>query len=321
MNRNIIIVTGVSGYIGGQTAIQLHSQGYRVVGIDLLPLPEHLQTYVGQFVQTDFASNRSLEMLASEEVLAVVHCAGTSLVGPSHDNPREYFHNNTAKTLAMLDALLFLENRPRVIYSSSAAVYGDPVMTPCFEVDPTAPISPYGQSKLMAEWFLQSYAQAYGLDFVTFRYFNAAGADPEARHGQETGASHIIAKLLESVRDNTEFTCYGKDYNTADGTCLRDYVHVADIARAHVAAIDPSVPCGIYNLGVNKMHSNQEVIDAVSKITGKNVNVVYGDRRTGDPEKLCADSSLFAKVGNWQPEYTLADMITHAWAWYNKKLA
>ena len=316
MNPKNIIVTGVSGYIGGQTAIALHEAGHNVFGIDLQPLPKHLESFVTQFYQTDFCSGRGLDLMSNSGIDAVVHCAGTSLVGPSKANPQEYFHNNVGKTLAMLDSLIELEQRPRVIFSSSASVYGDPVMTPCEEIDPVAPISPYGQSKLMIEWFLESYAVAYGLDFVAFRYFNAAGADAQGRHGQESGATHIVARALESVINGTEFICNGNEYDTEDGTCVRDYVHVSDIANAHVIAVDTAVPPGTYNLGNSSGHSNLTVIKEVESVTGKTVNLKFGPVREGDPATLTANSNKFSNATGWQAQYTLTDIVTHAWDWY-----
>ena len=316
MNLKNIIVTGVSGYIGGQTAIALHEAGHNVFGIDLQPLPKHLESFVTQFYQTDFCSGRGLDLMSNSGIDAVVHCAGTSLVGPSKANPQEYFHNNVGKTLAMLDSLIELEQRPRVIFSSSASVYGDPVMTPCEEIDPVAPISPYGQSKLMIEWFLESYAVAYGLDFVAFRYFNAAGADAQGRHGQESGATHIVARALESVINGTEFICNGNEYDTEDGTCVRDYVHVSDIANAHVIAVDTAVPPGTYNLGNSSGHSNLTVIKEVESVTGKTVNLKFGPVREGDPATLTANSNKFSNATGWQAQYTLTDIVAHAWDWY-----
>ena len=276
MNPKNVVVTGVSGYIGGQTAIELHEAGHRVFGIDLMPLPTHLDQFVVQFYQTDFCSGRGLDVMSNSGIDAVIHCAGTSLVGPSKISPQEYFHNNVGKSLAMLDSFLELEKRPRVIFSSSASVYGNPVMTPCEELDPLAPISPYGQSKLMIEWFLESYALAYGLDFVAFRYFNAAGADAAGRHGQEPGATHIIARALESIINKTNFVCNGNEYDTEDGTCVRDYVHVSDIAQAHAMAVDVAVPPGTYNLGNSVGYSNLSVIKEVESVTGSNINLSFG---------------------------------------------
>lgn len=317
MNPKNIVVTGASGYIGGQTAIALYEAGHKVFGIDLKSLPKHLEPYISQFYQTDFCSGRGLDVMSNTGIDAIVHCAGTSLVGPSKTNPQEYFHNNVGKTLAMLDSIIELEKRPRVIFSSSASVYGDPVMTPCEEIDPVAPISPYGQSKLMIEWFLESYAVAYGLDFVAFRYFNAAGADAQGRHGQEPGATHIVARALESLINNTEFTCNGNEYDTKDGTCVRDYVHVCDIAGAHVIAVDTIIPPGIYNLGNSSGYSNLEVIKEVETVAGKIVNLKFGPVREGDPATLTANSNKFSNIAGWKSSYNLHDIVAHAWAWYN----
>jgi UDP-glucose 4-epimerase len=177
---------------------------------------------------------------------AIIHCAGTSLVGPSVMNPEEYYNNNFVKTKTLLDFLIANHQKNvRVIFSSSAATYGEPIMTPCQEEDPAIPISPYGESKLMVELMMKSYATAYGLDFVAFRYFNACGADSQGRHGQAPGATHIIARVLESIRDGKTFTLYGDSYPTPDGTCIRDYIHVEDLADAHIMAMNPAVPVGI----------------------------------------------------------------------------
>jgi UDP-glucose 4-epimerase len=168
----------------------------------------------------------------------------------------------------------------------------------------------------MIDMMLESYHRAYGLDYVSFRYFNACGADPRGRHGQEPGATHIIARVLESIRDNQEFTLYGDNYPTPDGTCIRDYVHVDDIARAHVLALDQTIPAGIYNLGSNTGTSNREIIAAAERITNKTLTVTVGEQRVGDPPMLTASADKFnAVAGAWQ-SHSLDDMIQHAWAWY-----
>jgi UDP-glucose 4-epimerase len=170
----------------------------------------------------------------------------------------------------------------------------------------------------MIDMMLESYHRAYGLDYVSFRYFNACGADPEARHGQESNATHIIARVLESIRDSQTFTLYGNNYPTPDGTCVRDYVHVNDIARAHVMALDQAIPAGVYNLGSNTGTSNREIIAVAERITGQTVTVATGDQRAGDPPVLTASADKFTAVaGAWQ-QYTLDDMISHAWKWYTK---
>jgi UDP-glucose-4-epimerase GalE len=240
------------------------------------------------------------------------------LVGPSIKNPSEYYFNNVAKTLELITFITRAMPQTRFIFSSSAATYGEPVMNPICEVDPTEPVSPYGQSKLMIDMMLESYHRAYGLDYVSFRYFNACGADPKVRHGQEPGATHIIARVLESIRDNQEFTLYGDNYPTADGTCVRDYVHVDDIARAHVLALDQTIPAGVYNLGSNTGTSNREIIAAAERITGRTLQVTVGAQRVGDPPMLTASADKFnAVAGAWQ-SHKLDDMIQHACKWYTK---
>ena len=311
-----IVVTGVAGYIGGQVALQLKDAGHTVTGIDSRPLQKHQKGLLDCFVLADFDSNTAYKKLLNVRPDAIVHCAGTSLVGPSIKNPSDYYFNNVAKTLELITFITRAMPKTRIIFSSSAATYGEPVMVPCDEVDPAEPVSPYGESKLMIDMMLESYRRAYGLDYVSFRYFNACGADPRARHGQESGATHIIARVLESIRDNQEFTLYGDSYPTPDGTCVRDYVHVDDIARAHVLALDHAIPAGIYNLGSNTGTSNREIIAAAERITGKTLKVTVGEQRAGDPPVLTASADKFnAVAGIWQ-SHNLDDMIRHAWKWY-----
>lgn len=316
LKNNTVVVTGCAGYIGGQIALCLQDAGYLVIGIDRRPLQTHQSSLVDNFVQVDFDSDRAYKKLLEVQPDAVVHCAGTSLVGPSMAAPSDYYNNNVVKTLHMINFLTQALPRTRFIFSSSAAVYGTPYMTPCHEVDPCEPISPYGESKLMIEMMLKSYNRAYGLDYVAFRYFNACGADSQGRHGQEPGATHIIARVLESLRDTTPFVLNGTDYETPDGTCIRDYVHVEDIAQAHVMAVTKSVPSDIYNLGSTQGTSNAEIIQLAIKYTGKNLNVNTGERRAGDPAVLTASADKFTQVAdNWR-KYDIDDIITHAWTWY-----
>ena len=311
-----VVVTGVAGYIGGEIALLLKDAGHTVVGIDYRPLQKHQKGLLDSFVLADFDSDTSYKKLLDVRPAAIVHCAGTSLVGPSIKNPSQYYFNNVAKTLNLLNIVMSAMPQTRFIFSSSAAVYGEPVMTPCHEVDPREPISPYGQSKLMVEQILESYHRAYGLDYVAFRYFNACGADSQKRHGQEPGATHIIARVLECLRDNTEFTLNGTNYPTPDGTCIRDYVHVEDIARAHALALDPAVPAGVYNLGSGSGSSNQEIITAAERITGKELKIVSGKQRDGDPPLLTASAGKFNSVVDQWQHHDLDTMISHAWAWY-----
>ena len=315
---SVVIVTGSAGNIGGQTALLLKDAGHEVYGIDRREPPKHLRGVCNKFLFQDFSSDVALSWIIAKQPDAIIHCAGTSLVGPSVTDPAEYYNNNVAKTLRLLDIVRKSLPRTRFIFSSSAATYGEPIMVPCSEVDPCEPVSPYGQSKLMIDMILESYHRAYGVDYVSFRYFNACGADPLGRHGQETGATHIIARVLESIRDNQEFTLYGNDYPTPDGTCVRDYVHVDDIARAHALALHHTIPAGIYNLGSNNGTSNREIISAAERITEKKVTVLDGDQRAGDPPMLTASADKFNLVAGAWRHHDLDAMIEHVWSWYNK---
>lgn len=315
-----VLVTGASGYIGGQTSIQLQEQGHDVYGLDIRPLPDHLVKLglFTEFAQDNFASNDALTWTANHNFDAIIHCAGTSLVGPSMTNPQLYYANNFVRTQRLVDHLMLAKWKGRFIFSSSAATYGTPVITPCQEVDPTEPISPYGESKLMIEWMLKAYNRAYDFDFVALRYFNACGADPQARHGQEPGATHIIARVLENFKEGKDFVCNGNDYETPDGTCIRDYVHVADIADAHILSLNQLlVPRGIYNLGTAQGISNLEVMRTAAHVLKSEFACVYGPNREGDPAVLTADPAKFVSTANWQPKYNLTQVIEHAWAWYN----
>lgn len=314
-----VVVTGAAGFIGGETLLKLVDAGYDVLAIDREMPPGHLIPVPCQWHTGDFSGELGLDAIKRFCPDAIVHCAGTSLVGPSVQDPQEYYNNNFIKTKILLDYLVKNhDKRVRVIFSSSAATYGNPVMTPIQEIDPTEPISPYGQSKLMIDWMLKSYQQAYGLDFVSFRYFNACGADSQARHGQAAGGTHIIARVLESVKNKQDFTLYGNNYSTEDGTCVRDYVHVEDLAEAHIMAIDPSVSSDIYNLGTNVGNSNLAVVQLAAQITAGDIAVLHGPKREGDPAVLTADAGKFMSVSAWKPKFNLEDMIAHAWAWYNR---
>jgi len=314
-----IAVTGAAGYIGGQTLLDLIDAGHEVLAIDHRLPPSHLLPTPRTWWHTgDYATELAFTALHQFAPEAIIHCAGTSLVGPSMTDPAVYYENNFVKTKRLLDFLIVNGMTPRIIFSSSASVYGNPVMTPCQECDPAEPISPYGQSKLMTEWLLQSYNTAYGVDYVAFRYFNACGADSQARHGQEPGATHIIARVLESMRDQDNFVLNGTDFETADGTCVRDYVHVHDLVHAHILAIDSKVPVGIYNLGTSTGHSNLEIIQGAIAVTKKDFVYQSGHKRPGDPAMLTADAGQFQKVSGWQPRHDLAAILSHAWAWYTR---
>lgn len=313
-----VVVTGGGGYIGGQIVLMLADAGHEVMVIDRADCPPSLANVKCEYLCMDFDSVTAHKGILSMAPDAIIHCAGTSLVGPSMANPQDYYQNNVVKTQRLLDFVKQALPHTRVIFSSSAAVYGDPIMTPVQEVDPCEPISPYGRTKLAIEWMLQDYHAAYGMDYVAFRFFNACGADSQARHGQAPGATHIIARVMESVKAGSEFVMYGVDYPTPDGTCVRDYVHVEDIARAHLAALDRTVPAGVYNLGSAQGTSNRQIVAAVTQYTGNPVNVTLGAARPGDPPTLTASSDLFDRVCPSWRQYNLEHMIQHAWAWYNQ---
>ena len=312
-----VIVTGSAGYIGGQTALLLKDAGHEVYGIDRRHPPKHLLGVCDGFLLQDFASDVALSWIIQKQPNAIIHCAGTSLVGPSITDPAEYYNNNVVKTLKLLDIVRQSMPRCRFVFSSSAATYGDPIINPIHEVDPQQHVSPYGESKLMIDMMLESYHKAYGLDYVSFRYFNACGADPQGRHGQEPGATHLIAKLLEATRDDGQFRIYGDDYPTDDGTCVRDYVHVDDVAQAHVLALYMRVPPGVYNLGSNQGTSVKQVMDRARTIVGKMPDIGVEARREGDPPVLVASADKYDAIG-WRKNYTLDDMIQHSWNWYNR---
>ena len=314
-----VIVTGGAGYIGGETVLKLLDAGHSVFAIDSCLDANPLINCGAKWLVGDFAGEVALRAIETFQPDAIIHCAGTSLVGPSMLNPEEYFDNNFVKTKRLCDWLVQKQIKTRLIFSSSAATYGNPIMTPCQEIDPCDPISPYGESKLMIEWLLRAYHRAYGLDYVSFRYFNACGADSQSRHGQKPGATHIIARVLESIRDGEHFTLNGIDFPTPDGTCVRDYIHVEDLAEAHILACDAKITSGVYNLGTNTGHSNKEIINLAEQITGQRVNLQLDLARPGDPAMLTADAGKFQLVSAWKPRFSLRDIVLHAWSWYVRK--
>ena len=317
--KKSVVVTGAAGYIGGQTVLQFSDAGYTVIGIDKKTPNKNVLSALTKYVPSEFSTDRAVESIADSSPRAIIHCAGESLVAPSIKNPETYFTNNFIRTKKFVDSLLSHKIFSKFIFSSSAAVYGNPTRVPVKESDYCRPISPYGQSKLMTEMMLASYHHAYDLDYCCFRYFNACGADPDARHGQPKDATHIIPRIINSIQNNTHFILNGKNYDTPDGTCVRDYVHVADIARAHLIAVEKNVPCQSYNLGNNTGISNLEIIDTAQEIIGKKLSWYYGKDRSGDPSRLITDSSLFNKVSGWESQYKINDMLQHAWNWHNKR--
>jgi UDP-glucose 4-epimerase len=319
-----VIVTGGCGYIGSHIARAFKENGDKVFIIDRVKRHHTLTECDGYFID-DFYSDAALSFIVTTSPDIVVHCAGTSLVGPSLENPAEYYDNNIRKTLVMLDVLKDMPVSPTIMFSSSASVYGNPAELPVNESASINPISPYGSTKAMSELMLSDYGDAYGFDTVCFRYFNAAGAEPfNFDLGQEPGATHIVARVLEASINKRTFNLYGEDYNTPDGTCIRDYVHVWDIASAHVAASkylsqfndDRTAIQLTFNLGTNKGVSNYEIVKYVSERYGL-VGVNYSPRRPGDPDVLVADAKRANNVLGWQPKYSdIRTIIDSAYKWY-----
>lgn len=314
-----IVVTGASGFLGGITVLWLRQQGHDVIGIDRRAPGAVLLEATVEFVINDYASVDALQMMVQYRPDAIVHIGANSLVAPSMTDPSGYYHNNVLGTKQILDVWHNALPNSTFVFSSSSSVYGEPQSVPCQETHACDPVSPYGASKLMTELMIRHYAKAYGLRAVIFRYFNVCGADPWGRHGQESGATHIIARCLESIRTNSRFKLNGEDYNTPDGTCVRDHVHVQDVARLQEMACDPGFEPGIYNVGLGRGASNREIMLLSEQITGLDLDVEVGPRRAGDPSQLVADTTRLQTQG-WQPEFDLDDMIRHAWRWYRHEL-
>lgn len=298
-----IVVTGATGFIGGAICIELKEKGYRVIGVDRVKRP-HLLKYLDEFLNNDFLYSLRENEEEWNEAEHIVHCAGTSLVGPSVSNPIVYYGNNVAKTISLLDWCV--KNNKHFLFSSSASVYRTK-STPLRETDDLNPLSPYAKSKLMIENVVDDYSNAYRLKYTIFRYFNACGAIGSL-HGQDPGAEHIFPKLFEM----DVFKLNGINFNTRDGTCIRDYIHIKDIASAHVSAIEKK-RYGIYNLGSNFGYSNLEIINTVNKPW------VDVGRRFGDSDCLIADNTLAKSMLDWAPLFTLSDIVNNLKEWYSSE--
>jgi len=320
--RSVILVTGAAGYIGSVLCEELLENGYRVIALDNLE-QGHTQAVPpgATFIKGDLAQNEALDRLfRTFPTEAVMHLAAHSLVSESVAQPARYFKNNVVNGINLLDAML-AHGVKKMVFSSSAAVYGEPVSLPVREQDPACPTNPYGESKLMFEKALQWYNRAYGLKSVSLRYFNAAGASPRfgEDHHPET---HLIPSLMKvALKQEEHLNVYGSDYDTRDGSCIRDYIHVVDIARAHILALRAleGVRARIYNLGNGEGYSVLQVVKAAREITGAEVPVLLQPRRPGDPARLVASSELVRSELGWQPRYPdLKDIIASAWKWHRK---
>jgi len=322
-----IVITGGCGYIGSHIsrALRLQNSKNEVFVIDR-ERKEHTLTDVSGYLHSDFASKSSLMWITELEPDVVVHCAADTMVGESVTDPAKYYENNISKTVTLMTHLKDLKRKPLVLFSSSASVYGNPIGgQDVVETDLKLPISPYGVSKHVVERLLSDYFDAYQIPSVSFRYFNAAGAGiaDQIDLGQAAGASHIIARILEAKLANKTFTLNGTDYATPDGTCIRDYVHVWDIARAHLQAIDWVFNKGNYcaaamNLGTGIGISNQQIINYVREQHGDFL-VDSGPRRPGDPDRLVARADVAKAIIGWTPEHsTLSEIVDSAWKWYSR---
>ena len=323
MNRTVI-VTGGCGYIGSHVARAFKQNGDTVHIIDQFQRNHTLKDIDGYLI-ADFASDEALSMMVNLEPDVVVHCAGTSLVGPSMTDPAEYYTNNIVKTIALLNVVRHMPKRPVILFSSSASVYGVPDTWPTDEGSDIQPISPYGATKAMTERILDDYFRAYDIHSMCFRYFNAAGAEPfNFDLGQEPGATHIVARALEASIAERAFTINGDDYDTDDGTCVRDYVHVWDLAQAHISGVNymlddyPQPGAYVLNLGTREGISNKQIVDYVFNKYGLPF-VNYGERRPGDPDILVADATQAKNLLGWVPKYSnIETIIDSAHKWYTK---
>jgi UDP-glucose 4-epimerase len=319
-HKNILVVGGC-GYIGSHMVKHLMAMGHRVVVADNLSTGNRDAVPEEVLVEVDIADEPALDRLfAREGIDAVLHFASFIQVGESVTAPAKYYENNVSATLTLLKAMV-RAGVFRFIFSSTAAVYGTPVRVPIDEDHPKAPINPYGHSKWMVEQILRDFDRAYGLRSVSLRYFNAAGADPKGalgeRHEPET---HLIPLILQAASGRRpSITVYGEDYDTPDGTCIRDYIHVEDLAKAHVCALDYLLagrPTAAFNLGNGHGFSVREVIKAAEEVCGHAIPIAYGERREGDPARLVADSCLAHKVLGWTPELgDLQTIVADAWRW------
>lgn len=320
-----MLVTGGAGYIGSHVAWALIDAGHRVVILDNLStgVRENIPP-AAELIEGDVGDAALLRQIFSEHAIeAILHFAGSIVVPESVENPLKYYDNNTARTRTLIEEAVRAEV-PRFIFSSTAAVYGSPDELPVTEDTPAQPINPYGRSKLMTEWMLKDVSQAHPLNFVALRYFNVAGADPAGRTGQSTPqATHLIKVTCQLATGQREsMAIFGTDYPTADGTCIRDYIHVSDLADAHLRALDylaEGNPSAIFNCGYGHGYSVREVIEAVEKVAGTSLNVREEGRRAGDPAELISDPARLREATGWTPRHDdLEGIVRSALAWEAK---
>ena len=319
-NTKTVLITGVLGFIGGHTAKAFKQAGYRVIGIDREWTMKEGSFFCDMLFIDDFV-NIGSTVAVKEQVDSIIHIAGTSLVGPSLKDPGEYYSNNVAKTNQMLDDLASAGWKGNIVFSSSAATYGNDCPIPIKETAIGTPVSPYGHSKKMCEYVIADHVRAYGHKGIALRYFNACGCDPDGELGNIWNDSHLIPRVIQSVLEKQPLTIFGNDFATKDGTCIRDYLHVSDIAQAHLQAVNlcdslDKTTFRAYNLGTGQGFSNLEIARTVEEVTGFKLNSQFGPRRLGDPDKLIADPSNFINDTGWVPRHSdLVNLVktTHTW--------
>lgn len=318
-----ILVLGGAGYIGSHTVDRLINQGYSVVVVDNL-LTGHRDAVHPEavFYEGDCRDQAFMrEVFEKEMIEGVVHFAASSLVGESVEKPLKYFNNNVVGMEMLLEVMEEFKVK-HIVFSSTAATYGEPEVSPISEDTPTNPKNPYGESKLMMEKMMHWCDNAYGMRYVALRYFNVAGAKSDASIGEDHDPeTHLVPIILQVALGQREhLTIFGDDYNTPDGTCIRDYVQVEDLAMAHILALEylkAGNASNVFNLGSNNGYSVKEMLDAAREVTQKDIPAKIGSRRAGDPSTLVASSEKAKKVLGWQPEYTdIKDIIQTAWNWH-----
>lgn len=323
--QKTILVAGGAGYIGSHTVKYLLNNNYNVVVVDNLVYGHKEAVLTSNFEQIDIGDKPALDMVFKKyKIDAVIHFAAYTYVGESATQPQKYYWNNVVNTLNLLDAMLE-NNVKNIVFSSTCATYGNPQYTPIDEKHPQSPINVYGRTKLMMEQIMADYDAAYGLKYAALRYFNAAGADAQGELGESHDPeTHLIPLVLQAIKgERANITVFGTDYETPDGTCIRDYIHVEDLASAHMLAVEKlfeGKQSLQINLGTGIGNSVKEIIAAAEEITGKKVPVLYGERRIGDPAVLYAANEKAKEVLNWTPKYTnIKEIIQTAWAWEQNK--
>lgn len=313
-----ILVTGGAGYIGSHTVLQLIDQGYDVVVVDNLARGHRDAVHPDILREVDLHDTDSLVSVMQEKPCdAVIHFAAYIAVGESMRKPELYFQNNVTGSLSLFTAMVRAGVK-HAVFSSTAAVFGTPTVSPIDESLPYAPINPYGESKVMTETILKWFDQLHNLRSICLRYFNASGADPAMRAGERHDPeTHLIPLLFNAIKTGQPVTIFGEDYPTPDGTCIRDYIHVADLAQAHILAVESLLaggPSNHFNVGTGHGFSIRQVIEEVERVTGKKVPYQVGPRRDGDPPELVADSTKLQTTLGWKPQHSsLRQVVETAW--------